>query len=440
MVKKILPILMLAVLTGCSGGLTNASDDDQKEYILTQLNDYQGLIEIYRKKLSSNDNDDDRYHLSKLYYNIGDFGSSNVYLEPLVEKKRDEKYLLLQAKNCLELGQEDKAAKIITALLEKNSESGELWNLQGVLLAQQGKYSEAISSFEKARGLFYNEEIVINNLAMMAILQQDYIKARNYLLPLYSRKQYRPQTIYNLVYALVKLNDFESARKIIIDEKITTSSPETLINSLSLLSPREQFNIPQRDKDNVNIAESQKNSSHQQAEKLVSTKVNEQNGTQSISQSTENTLADDIISEAVANTSNAACSSGINADGNIDEFKGNIPNAKVIAKMTSASTANGDRLALYSSYSINYMILPKVHSNQIEIELFGAQPAKSIYQSQLAILKSHPSLQKIEIVNRNNNGSVLKIISKSCISENKVIRSSVKGKLREKLVIDLSYK
>lgn len=64
MVKKLLPILMLAVLSGCSGGLSNASEDDQKEYILTQLNDYQGLIEIYRKKLSLKDNAEDRYHLS----------------------------------------------------------------------------------------------------------------------------------------------------------------------------------------------------------------------------------------------------------------------------------------------------------------------------------------------------------------------------------------
>ena len=35
--KKILSIVMLAVLTGCSGGLSNATDADQKEYILTQL-------------------------------------------------------------------------------------------------------------------------------------------------------------------------------------------------------------------------------------------------------------------------------------------------------------------------------------------------------------------------------------------------------------------
>ena len=426
---------MLAVLTGCSGGLTNASDDDQKEYILTQLNDYQGLIEIYRKKLSANDNDDDRYHLSELYHNIGDFGSSNVYLDPLVEKKKDEKYLILQAKNYLELGQEANSAKIISTLLAKNGESGELWNLQGVLLAQQGKYSEAITSFEKARGLFYNEEIVINNLAMMAILQQDYLKARNYLLPLYSRKQYRPQTVYNLVYALVKSNDFESARKIIIDEKIGTSSPETIINSLLTLSPREQFNMPQQEITSGQVAVSTKTLSEQRTENVAAT-VAPQNSNLLISQSTGN----DKASEDVNNAKIQPCSSERNTDSNIDKFKGSIPNAKFIEKMTSATITNGERLALYSSYPINYIMLPQVQSNQIEIELFTAQPAKNIYQSQLAIMKSHPSLQKIEIVNQGNSSSILRIVTLPCIKGNNIIRSSVKGKFKEKLVVDILYK
>lgn len=189
MVKKLLPILMLVVLIGCSGGLSNASEDDQKEYILTQLNDYQGLIEIYRKKLSLKDNAADRYHLSLLYNKIGDYNSSNIYLKPLVDGRGDSKYSLLQAKNLIELGQENDARVIIDQLISKDEANGELWNLRGIMLAQQGHYTDALRSFEKARGLFYNEEIVINNIAMMEILQQDYVKARDHLLSLYVRKK-----------------------------------------------------------------------------------------------------------------------------------------------------------------------------------------------------------------------------------------------------------
>lgn len=459
MVKKLLPILMLAVLTGCSGdGLTNASDEDQKEYILTQLNDYQGLIEIYRKKLSANDNDEDRFHLSQLYYNVGDFGSSSIYLQPLVEKNKDEKYLLLQVKNNLELGQEDKANTLLNSLLAKNSERGELWNLQGVLFAQQGKYSEAISSFEKARGLFYNEEIVINNLAMMAILQQDYSKARNYLLPLYSRKQYKPQTVYNLVYTLVKSNDYESARKIIVDEKLVASEPDRLINSLSMLSPREQFNMPQQDVVGGQSENSTKQfATVQQKEAVLASTVaskNIQNNKNNDSvqnntltedkivsvNNTQHQINENKVSEHVASTSSEVCSTGNNTDYNIEEFKGNIANAKNIAKLTSATIENGDKLALYSSYPLNYIVMPQQYSNQIDIELFNVQPVKSIYQSQLSIIKAHPSLQKIEFINKGNNVTLLRIVTKPCILTKNINRSSVKGKLKEKIIIDLSYK
>ena len=195
------------------------------------MNDYQGLIEIYRKKLSLKDSADDRYHLSLLYNKIGDYSSSNIYLKPLVESKGDTKYSLLQAKNLIELGDENAARVILDSLISKDGANGELWNLQGIILAQQGRYSDALRSFEKARGLFYNEEIVVNNIAMMEILQQDYAKARDHLLSLYVRKKYRPQTVYNLVYSLVKMGDYESARKIIASEKLT--SPQLIRRILS---------------------------------------------------------------------------------------------------------------------------------------------------------------------------------------------------------------
>lgn len=39
-------------------------------------------------------------------------------------------------------------------MLAHDDSNGELWNLQGILLAQTGDYLKATLSFEKARGLF----------------------------------------------------------------------------------------------------------------------------------------------------------------------------------------------------------------------------------------------------------------------------------------------
>ncbi|MFP5595626.1 tetratricopeptide repeat protein [Kluyvera sp. 142486] len=433
MVKKLLPIVMLAVLSGCSGGLSNASEDDQKEYILTQLNDYQGLIEIYRKKLSLQDNVDDRYHLSMLYNKIGDYNSSNIYLKPLVESNGDTKYSLLQAKNLIELGNESDARDILDNLISKDEANGELWNLQGIMLAQQGRYSDAMRSFEKARGLFYNEEIVINNIAMMEILQQDYVNARDNLLSLYVRKKYRSQTVYNLVYSLVKIGDYGSARKILVSEKMILSDADELISSLAKLSPREQVQLNVQNNSKWVKKDSQideKSGSHNESSLPVS--VNK-----SLSeQHAANIAPAPAPAPAVASKQ---CDLAENQNDKVLPFKGKIANAKSIAILTSASITNGDRLALYSSYPINFMLLPKLYDNQIELELFSVQPLNSIFDSQLAIMNKRPDVKKIEFINKGDGNTILRIITARCIKSESIKRTTTTGKNKEKILIDFTY-
>lgn len=429
MVKKLLPILMLVVLSGCSGGLSNASEDDQKEYILTQLNDYQGLIEIYRKKLSLKDNAADRYHLSLLYNKIGDYNSSNIYLKPLVDGNGDSKYFLLQAKNLIELGQENDARVIIDQLISKEGANGELWNLRGIMLAQQGHYTDALRSFEKARGLFYNEEIVINNIAMMEILQQDYVKARDHLLSLYVRKKYRSQTVYNLVYSLVKIGDYNSARKIIASEKMISTDSEELISSLAKLSPREQIQINVQNGSGSTLAQKpdliNNNSDIKQKSPLP---VN-------VNQPTPNTP--ELKKEATPLSDK--CEFVENPNEKVLPFKGRIANAKSLSMLTSAHITNGDRLALYSSYPINFMVLPKLYDNQIELELFGAQPLKSLFNSQLSIINKHPNIKKIEFINKGDGNTILRVVTTRCIKSKLIKRSTATGKVKEKILIDFTY-
>lgn len=429
MVKKLLPILMLVVLSGCSGGLSNASEDDQKEYILTQLNDYQGLIEIYRKKLSLKDNAADRYHLSLLYNKIGDYNSSNIYLKPLVDGNGDSKYFLLQAKNLIELGQENDARVIIDQLISKEGANGELWNLRGIMLAQQGHYTDALRSFEKARGLFYNEEIVINNIAMMEILQQDYVKARDHLLSLYVRKKYRSQTVYNLVYSLVKIGDYNSARKIIASEKMISTDSEELISSLAKLSPREQIQINVQNGSGSTLAQKtdliNNNSDIKQKSPLP---VN-------VNQPTPNTP--ELKKEATPLSDK--CEFVENPNEKVLPFKGRIANAKSISMLTSAHITNGDRLALYSSYPINFMVLTKLYDNQIELELFGAQPLKSLFNSQLSIINKHPNIKKIEFINKGDGNTILRVVTTRCIKSKLIKRSTATGKVKEKILIDFTY-
>lgn len=414
---------MLAVLSGCSGELLHSSDDDQKEYILTQLNDYQGLIEIYRKKLSVKDNADERYYLSELYNKIGDYSSSNIYLQPLLNNSTEQRYLVLYVKNLLELGREKECEDIIKGLLVKNNSSGELWNLQGVLFAQQGQYDNAIQSFTKARGLFYNEEVVINNLAMMEILQQNYPKARNYLLELYSRKKYQRQTVYNLVYTLAKTNEDASARKIIVDEKLSASDPYKLIYSLKKMSPREQLNITNSDADTKIQNEVRFD------ELKPSTNVRVQ----------EEKLVSNIVKPNVPAKEQQSCIPQISGKDHPVPFNDNIINAKKISGLTAGTLNNGNAVALYSDYSLNYMILPQTNNNQLNIQLFNAMPSENLYSRQMYILKKYPDINNVEFTNNGDGNITLTITTNKCISDKNIKRASGNEKYKEKLLVEFFY-
>ncbi|HFI5596761.1 TPA: tight adherance operon protein, partial [Raoultella planticola] len=99
-------LLALFVLCGCqsqtgSGGELN---DSQREYILSKVNNYNGLIKLYREKLSRKEDKDTRYQLAEYYYLAEDFDSSRQYLQPLIANNPDERALLLASKNLMELG------------------------------------------------------------------------------------------------------------------------------------------------------------------------------------------------------------------------------------------------------------------------------------------------------------------------------------------------
>ncbi|NBL00529.1 MAG: hypothetical protein EOM50_21510 [Erysipelotrichia bacterium] len=341
----------------------------------------------------------------------------------------DSKYFLLQAKNLIELGQENDARVIIDQLISKEGANGELWNLRGIMLAQQGHYTDALRSFEKARGLFYNEEIVINNIAMMEILQQDYVKARDHLLSLYVRKKYRSQTVYNLVYSLVKIGDYNSARKIIASEKMISTDSEELISSLAKLSPREQIQINVQNGSGSTLAQKNdlinNNSDIKQKSPLP---VN-------VNQPTPNTP--ELKKEATPLSDK--CEFVENPNEKVLPFKGRIANAKSISMLTSAHITNGDRLALYSSYPINFMVLPKLYDNQIELELFGAQPLKSLFNSQLSIINKHPNIKKIEFINKGDGNTILRVVTTRCIKSKLIKRTTATGKVKEKILIDFTY-
>lgn len=246
---KLSALVISLLLVGCSSQ-TNL-DNKEREFILTKVNNYKGLIAFYREQLSKNDTPEVRLKLCEVYNKIEDYESSQNCLKELVSSSPTDESLLLSAQNNSTLGHDEIALRQIDEAIKINPKMGETYNLKGVILAHLGDLENAKTSFEKARNLFVAEDIVNNNLAMIAIVEKDYNLARSYLMPLYSRGYNSPKIVHNLIFTLVKLNDYSTADMLIRQNNLEDSSQRLIADLDGIMTT-----IPERKSPDVGVTAS----------------------------------------------------------------------------------------------------------------------------------------------------------------------------------------
>ncbi|MGC7589354.1 tetratricopeptide repeat protein [Bisgaard Taxon 46] len=204
-----------------------------KESLYESTRNYSALISLYRDVLKNREDAMIRYKLAEAYYAKGDSASSLLYLEPLLvgNAQVNEFARILEVKNLIQLGKYKEAVSVASAILDKSPKNGEIYNLRGIAYAQLGNLQNAEADINKARAFFINDVVAVNNLGMVYIINGDYRNAVQLLLPQYLNGIKEPRLVHNLVFALVKSNDLDYAKDIIVKERLN-SSPDDLINAL----------------------------------------------------------------------------------------------------------------------------------------------------------------------------------------------------------------
>ncbi|XYQ55164.1 tetratricopeptide repeat protein [Pectobacterium carotovorum] len=231
--KKIVSLVISAfLLSGCVMSTPKSSDKVvSQEDILLKTKNYNGLINLYRNWMKVNDNYDTRLKLSNYYYLAGDYKSSLYYLQAL-NAKPDMKVYMLQAKNMIALGDYGPAVRVTDKMLQNTPQSAEAYNLRGVALALSGKLNEGQQAIDKSRALFIEDDVALNNLAMIAMMDGRYQDSVGLLLPQYLRGRKAEKMLRNLVVSLVKVGDRRYARTIIENENLSRN-PDELIDALA---------------------------------------------------------------------------------------------------------------------------------------------------------------------------------------------------------------
>jgi Flp pilus assembly protein TadD, contains TPR repeats len=237
--KVILLTCCIALLSGCvKRPIKTENEINYQEDILLKAKNYNGLISMYRSWLKNNEAPDTRIKLSRYYYLAGDYKSSLYYLQPL-NMSNDMRVYILQAQNMIALGDYAPAVRVTDRMLQQDAHNAEAYNLRGVALALSGKVAEGKQAIARSRELFIADDVAINNLAMVAMIDQLYQDAVGLLLPQYLRGKRQTQILHNLVLSLVKIGDRRYAKSIIEAENLS-KKPDELIEALESISVRTQ--------------------------------------------------------------------------------------------------------------------------------------------------------------------------------------------------------
>ncbi|WP_026017805.1 tetratricopeptide repeat protein [Yersinia enterocolitica] len=224
-------LIFTFILSGCSNNNVSNKEFYYRESILLKANNHAGLITLYRNKLKVKEDESIRLKLANAYYLTGDSKSSLYYLQPISHKENASIYML-QAKNLINNNNNDEAKIVVSKLLAISPNNAEAHNLNGIILANEGEIHKSEIAIEKSRALFISDEIAMNNLAVVAMLDDRYTDAVRILLPDYLAGKRGRLMLHNLVFSLVQLGDIQYAKKIIVAEKMS-DNPDQLVLALS---------------------------------------------------------------------------------------------------------------------------------------------------------------------------------------------------------------
>ncbi|WP_413755451.1 tetratricopeptide repeat protein [Vibrio sp. F13] len=188
---------------------------ESKESILIETNNYPKLIAYYKGKLKIKESDSTRIKLAEAYANNGDYESSLFVITRVREKESNVKAIVVECNALFEIGNIRKAELCLLRANELDKNNPEIENQLGITYAYLGYIKKSKYYFEQSREHFVDDVKIKNNLAMVSMLEGDFEHAASLLLPIYIKGASNEKIETNLVFSLVKINQIDSAKKIL---------------------------------------------------------------------------------------------------------------------------------------------------------------------------------------------------------------------------------
>ncbi|MEZ8284595.1 tetratricopeptide repeat protein [Vibrio splendidus] len=215
MYKIVIVMILSCFVFGCASSSLDSKLSESKESILIETNNYPNLIAYYKDQLKIKESDSTRIKLAEAYANNGDYESSLFVITRVREKESNVKAIVVECNALFELGNIRKAELCLLSANELDKNNPEIENQLGITYAYLGYIKKSKYYFELSREHFVDDVKIKNNLAMVSMLEGDFEHAASLLLPIYIKGASNEKIETNLVFSLVKINQIDSAKKIL---------------------------------------------------------------------------------------------------------------------------------------------------------------------------------------------------------------------------------
>ncbi|MFA0085631.1 tetratricopeptide repeat protein [Vibrio sp. 10N.261.51.F12] len=209
-------LLLSAALVGCE---TTSQQQSEQSMIsgMEKVNNYDGLIALYKSKLTSGQQDYQvMEQLAYVYFDKGDVESARFYSQYLIDQNVVNSGLLqLQGQIAAENNQFDRAIASYNDSIAQGNTSGKVRVLLGVAYSQSDQFEEAKQQFNLARLRGYDDIAIKNNLAVVYLAQQRFDLVIETLAPVIKEHPTNATVKANLAIALLKLGQVADAKTLL---------------------------------------------------------------------------------------------------------------------------------------------------------------------------------------------------------------------------------
>ncbi len=215
---RILFVIFTLLCSACASNVARESYEPTQEQLASEgmyqnREDYPALIELYKQQLTVSEQVDIRIKLVNAYVELDDLDSANFHMTLLPENTDNSHKNIVEdlfhTKAWVYYHDEDYelAKKYLYKEISAYPNNAKSHNLLGIIYASEGDFVRARIQMNHARTLQYSDDIVINNLAVLDIMEHRFSDAVRKLNPLYRNGLADERMKMNLLVSLAMLED-----------------------------------------------------------------------------------------------------------------------------------------------------------------------------------------------------------------------------------------